>query len=340
MVSHVSMSRGAGQNLGDFPARSPLLLLPPHLPAAGHALLLLRVPTTGGSAPPTATGTLTSPAADPPLLDESKFVRLTRRAPPLSIVDWSIGQCDGLRVGNDVYPADEWTNVPPHILQLLPRKLHLQPGHPIAQARELIEARFPAPTYTAHNTLEPIVSVAQNFDSLNFPAAHPGRSRTDTYYVNASTVLRTHTSAHQAELFRSAPSPGFLISADVYRRDAIDCSHYPVFHQMEGARMWSRKDGDVAEQIRADLEHLPKHDLQVEDLAPEPGEDNPLQPAHTKAEAAAIAAHLKRSIEGFVVDVFGRARAAAAAAGELSGEASVRTLHHQYRHHHRLECRR
>ncbi|PWW77552.1 phenylalanyl-tRNA synthetase [Tuber magnatum] len=163
------------------------------------------------------------------------------------------------------YLIDEWTNLSSHISSALPRKLHLQPSHPLSITRRLIESRFPGPTYQYHNDLSPIVSVHQNFDSLGFPINHPGRSRTDTYYINKDTVLRTHTSAHQADTFRSGTSDGFLISADVYRRDAIDRSHYPIFHQMEGARMWSRDAckarGGVPAVIREEIESMPKHGI-------------------------------------------------------------------------------
>ncbi len=163
--------------------------------------------------------------------------------------------------------------------------------------------------------------MAQNFDSLGFPPDHPGRSRTDTYYINKDTVLRTHTSAHEAEIFRSNASEGYTISADVYRRDAIDRSHYPVFHQMEGARMWDRRkvpEGDIAKAVWADLELLPKHDLQVEDLNPTIHPDrNPLQAKHhSPQEVEAIAAHLKRTLEGVVVDLFSRAKKATPTARE------------------------
>jgi phenylalanyl-tRNA synthetase alpha chain len=161
--------------------------------------------------------------------------------------------------------------------------------------------------------------VLQNFDSLGFPADHPGRSKTDTYYINKDTVLRTHTSAHQADIFAASESEGFTVAADVYRRDAIDRSHYPVFHQMEGARMWSRSEvpgGGIAAAVWADLEKLPKHNLVVQDSGPVFHKDNPLQPEHSAEECEAIAAHLKRSLEGVVVEVFGQAKKAAIAARE------------------------
>lgn len=50
-------------------------------------------------------------------------------------------------------------------------------------------------------------------------------------------VLRTHTSAHQST-FISGGKAAFICTGDVYRRDEIDASHYPVFHQMEGVRIF------------------------------------------------------------------------------------------------------
>ena len=54
----------------------------------------------------------------------------------------------------------------------------------------------------AYDDLSPIVGVDRNFDVLNVPSDHISRSKSDTYYLNPDTVLRTHTSAHQIELIR------------------------------------------------------------------------------------------------------------------------------------------
>lgn len=61
------------------------------------------------------------------------------------------------------------------------------------------------------------------------------------FSVNRKTMLRAHTSAHQRELVRSGLD-AFLLAGDVYRRDEIDASHYPVFHQMEGVRLFSNHE--------------------------------------------------------------------------------------------------
>ena len=164
------------------------------------------------------------------------------------------------------------------------------------------------------------MTVYENFDSLGFPQDHPGRSRTDTYYLNKDTLLRTHTSAHEAEIFRNNQSGGYTISADVYRRDAIDRTHYPVFHQMEGARMWNRKkvpEGEIAGAVWQDVRSLKKHNLVVSDPNPfvHP-ERNPLQADHhSLEEVEAISAHLKRSLELMVVELFTRAQASRQIAG-------------------------
>ncbi|KAJ4307197.1 phenylalanyl-tRNA synthetase alpha subunit, mitochondrial [Collariella sp. IMI 366227] len=169
-----------------------------------------------------------------------------------------------VEINGKTYTTDHWYNVSSTVLSLTSRKLHLQKDHPVAITRKIIESVFPGPTYKYYNEFDPVVSTFENFDSLGFPPDHPGRARSDTYYINKDTLLRTHTSAHEAELFRAAKSGGYLLSADVYRRDEVDRSHYPVFHQMEGARVWDRTkvpNGDLAAAIRADLAQLPTHNM-------------------------------------------------------------------------------
>ncbi|KAH9431293.1 hypothetical protein MCOR02_008591 [Pyricularia oryzae] len=233
-----------------------------------------------------------------------------------------------IKINGRDYPKDSWFNVPSNVANATSRKLHLQKDHPLAITREIIESKFPAPIFKYHNSFDPVVSTFENFDSLGFPADHPGRARSDTYYVNKDTLLRTHTSAHELELFRRNESQGYLISADVYRRDEIDRTHYPVFHQMEGMRVWDRAQvpgGDVAAAVWADFEKLPTHGVKVEDPNPfyHP-ERNPLQEQHhSPAEAEAISAHLKRSLELMVVEIFTRARQAARKAAEETSRKAI-----------------
>jgi len=76
--------------------------------------------------------------------------------------------------------------------------------------------------------------VYYNFDALNHSETHPARSRTDTFYVDDDTVLRTHTSPMQPRAMESFPPPLYVvIPGRVYRRDS-DATHTPQFHQVEG----------------------------------------------------------------------------------------------------------
>ena len=88
--------------------------------------------------------------------------------------------------------------------------------------------------FEVFDSLSPIVDTKSCFDDLRVPIDHVSRRPTDTYYLTNDTVLRTHTSAHQCKLMEKVGVGTFLCSGDVYRRDQIDASHYPVFHQMEG----------------------------------------------------------------------------------------------------------
>ncbi|KAI8476832.1 MAG: hypothetical protein J3K34DRAFT_399590 [Monoraphidium minutum] len=126
--------------------------------------------------------------------------------------------------------------------------LHLQSGHPICTIKQAIYDYFQASQpglFKTFDGLYPIVTAAANFDDVLVPADHVSRSPNDTYYVTPDTVLRCHTSAHQAELLRLG-HPGFLVTGDVYRRDSIDATHYPVFHQMEGVRVFSPEEWTAA----------------------------------------------------------------------------------------------
>ncbi|ANB14696.1 phenylalanine--tRNA ligase [Sugiyamaella lignohabitans] len=215
------------------------------------------------------------------------------------------------------YPTDDFTNLPNSIANLTSRKLHLQPSHPIGILRSLIESRLKDLGFTSYNDFKPVVSTYENFDALGFPEDHPGRSKTDTYYINEKTLLRTHTSAHESECFQTCETPGYLISADVYRRDTIDRTHYPAFHQMEGARVWSRTEhGDnLAKVIQEDLESIPDSGIIVSDPDPPFHEGNPRQPTMSELETELIGKHLKKTIELLMGHVFHQAREAAIKAG-------------------------
>ncbi|MDD5273706.1 MAG: phenylalanine--tRNA ligase subunit alpha [Methylovulum sp.] len=73
-----------------------------------------------------------------------------------------------------------------------------------------------------------------NFGALNIPAHHPARAMHDTFYIDAHTVLRTHTSPVQIRVMESGTPPLKVIAPGrVYRCDS-DLTHTPMFHQVEG----------------------------------------------------------------------------------------------------------
>ena len=80
-----------------------------------------------------------------------------------------------------------------------------------------------------------VETVYHNFDALNSPHNHPSRDEADTFYFNDSLLLRTHTSPMQVRAMESQQPPiRVVIPGMTYRRDEIDATHTPAFHQMEG----------------------------------------------------------------------------------------------------------
>ncbi|MDI3280945.1 MAG: phenylalanine--tRNA ligase subunit alpha [Bacillota bacterium] len=76
-----------------------------------------------------------------------------------------------------------------------------------------------------------------NFEALNIPRDHPAREMHDSLYITPEILLRTHTSPVQVRTMeRQAPELPVRIIAPgrVYRRDALDATHSPIFHQVEG----------------------------------------------------------------------------------------------------------
>ena len=109
----------------------------------------------------------------------------------------------------------------------------------------IIDAILALPIFKDFDILEfpEIVSVRDNFDLLNAPAEHPSRKETDTYYVDVNHVLRTQTTVmwpfylqrpEAIEQLKKEGEIGLLSYGKVFRKDEIDRSHFPVFHQIDG----------------------------------------------------------------------------------------------------------
>ncbi len=74
-----------------------------------------------------------------------------------------------------------------------------------------------------------------NFEALNIPKEHPARDTQDTFYITENMLLRTQTSSVQIRVMENQKPPIRVIApGGVYRSDAVDATHSPFFHQIEG----------------------------------------------------------------------------------------------------------
>ena len=74
-----------------------------------------------------------------------------------------------------------------------------------------------------------------NFQALNIPENHPARDTQDTFYITENVLLRSQTSPVQVRAMEERGVPLRIISPGrVYRSDAVDATHSPLFHQLEG----------------------------------------------------------------------------------------------------------
>ena len=108
--------------------------------------------------------------------------------------------------------------------------------HPLRQIEDEIVGVFVAMGFRVAEGPE-IEDDYHNFGALNFGADHPARDTQDTLFVAAGddTLLRTHTSPVQVRVMRSTKPPlRIVVPGTVYRRDELDPTHSPMFHQVEG----------------------------------------------------------------------------------------------------------
>jgi len=105
--------------------------------------------------------------------------------------------------------------------------------HPITQTLHHIQNIFAKAGFEIEIGPE-IEDDFHNFSALNIPEHHPARAMHDTFYFDANTVLRTHTSPVQIRtLQRQKPPVRVIAPGKVYRCDS-DVTHTPMFHQVEG----------------------------------------------------------------------------------------------------------
>jgi len=116
------------------------------------------------------------------------------------------------------------------------------PGSPI---KEIVDRILANPYFKDLDIIETpeIVSSDISFDLFDFPADHPARSKSDTYYVNEKNILRTHTTVmwyyylqneEVKKRIKENKTVGAFSFGKVYRKDEVDRKHMNVFHQIDG----------------------------------------------------------------------------------------------------------
>jgi phenylalanyl-tRNA synthetase alpha chain len=106
--------------------------------------------------------------------------------------------------------------------------------HPLTQTMEELKSVLASMGFRYDDYPE-IETEAFNFDALNTPGWHPSRDMHDSFYTKSGHVMRTHTSAFQTRAMKMIGNPPIraMTSGRCYRRDEIDATHYPIFHQLD-----------------------------------------------------------------------------------------------------------
>ena len=106
--------------------------------------------------------------------------------------------------------------------------------HPLSRVQHEIEDIFIGMGYSIAEGPEVELDY-YNFQALNIPPEHPARDTQDTFYISDNVVLRTQTSPMQVRTMEKRKPPIRIIAPGrVYRSDAVDATHSPLFHQIEG----------------------------------------------------------------------------------------------------------
>lgn len=150
-------------------------------------------------------------------------------------------------------------NIPVSISDKIGKNLYKIKNHPIEIVKEMVFDYFS--DLVKIEIENSYVSIENNFDRLRVPANHPSRKFTDTFYMDDKTVLRTHMTCYLYPMGKSDTGHSklrYISCGDVYRKDAIDSTHFPVFHQMDA--FYIVEPGvDVQQDLRNRLSGLVKH---------------------------------------------------------------------------------
>lgn len=141
------------------------------------------------------------------------------------------------------------------------------PGSPL---HDIIERVKKVPALAGLDTIEipEIVPADISFDIFDFPADHPARSHSDTYYADDKNILRTHNTVswyyylHDPQVRERASRGehvGALCYGKVYRKDEIDRRHMNVFHQLDGWKLIPNTEGTLPlEELKRVLSEIVK----------------------------------------------------------------------------------
>lgn len=114
------------------------------------------------------------------------------------------------------------------------RRQEIASRHPLRQVEDRLNAIFMGMGFSIAEGPEVELDY-YNFEALNIPKDHPARDTQDTFYINDDVLLRSQTSSVQVRVMENSKPPIRIVcSGRVYRSDAVDATHSPVFHQMEG----------------------------------------------------------------------------------------------------------
>lgn len=201
-----------------------------------------------------------------------------------------------------LYRKDEVSNVSSTILSKIGPNLHNSPAHPLCQLKQRIQTLLVG--YKHYDQFSPIVKVEDNFDRLLIGSDHPGRAKSASFFFNKSYMLRTHTTTHEPDVYLYPDVDKFTITADVYRRDEIDRTHYPVFHQMECVQLFEQNS--LSESRLSEINSL--EGVKVSDPTSDLSQlsiNNPVQEEHQQEKVAIVAHKLKNTLNKILHQLFG-----------------------------------
>lgn len=157
---------------------------------------------------------------------------------------------------------DENCNITDNIKDKLGRNIYLIKNHPLNILSNKMKKFFTetdlydVKEFKIFENLSPVVSTEECFKNLLVSEDHETLSNKNTFYVNKDNVLRTHMTTHDVSFLRQENN-AFISIGDVYRRDTVDITHYPVFHQLDGVRVFKNKSKEeVFEDLKQCLEKL------------------------------------------------------------------------------------